>query len=184
MATGFIYSTSERVRRVDEILSLLAVVRSALVDAVIYESEHLARFDGNLGGTLSGGLSSVSQSAAQLSKTTITNLLTELNVNISLFQGVYTAKSMGPDLTAFNLDVDNGASKATITRVGSADPNFLASFAAGDQLTLSNCENAVNNGTFTIDTLTSTVITLDAVISGGIDNADDKSMVITLIKKA
>jgi len=186
MATGFVYSTSERVRRVDEIISLFATVRSSLVDAVIYETEHLARFDGNTGANpLSGALALIAKSASQLSKTTIQNLLTELNINITLFQGVFTVNSMGIDITAFDLDVDDGSSKATITRVGSGDPKFLTSFAAGDQRTLSNSEDAVNNGTFTVDAATTdTVITLDAVISGGVDNANDKSMVITLIKKA
>jgi len=182
MATGFVYSARERLRRMDEMTRLLNDARSSLEEALIFETEALSLPSGAL--SLASEMGSIYQGAAQITKITFLNLLTEFNINVALAQGIFTANSLGPNLTAFNIDADDGASGATITRVGTLDPNFGGSFAAGDQLTLTNCEDSANNGTFTLGAVAATILTLDAPISGGVDNPDDKTVVITLIKKA
>lgn len=186
MATGFIYSPSEIVRRVDELIDLFREAREAAKASKNYSDSQLSLSDG-AGTQLFNELISIQGSLGVILDKTILNLLTELNKNIRLPQAIYTAGSLGPDITAFNIDVDDGASGATISVVGSGDPDFdnaNSPIIANDEITLTNAEDAVNNGTFTVASRTSTVITLSAVISGGVDNANDKTVVITTVERA
>ena len=81
------------------------------------------------------------------------------------------------DLDSFAIDVDNGSSKSTVTAVGGAEP--FGTIEAGDVLTLSNCTDSDNDGTYTVDSATATVITFTATM-GGEDTGGDVNAVITL----
>lgn len=181
--TGKTYSTSERLRMLDEMLALLREARVGIVKADEYQQNLLSDVDGGVNMNIE--MVGLLGPSAQVTRVTVLNMLTEYNINAFFAQLILTSSSLGVDVTALDIDVDNGASKATITSVGSGTPSFNSQLAAGDTITITNAENAVNNGTYTLDiNSTATVITLDAVISGGVDNTNDKSMVITRIDAA
>jgi len=90
----------------------------------------------------------------------------------STANAISSAAGASPNTRA--IDVNNGSSKGVIT-AESGTP--FANFAAGMSITITSSENG-NEGTYTLESATATVLTTTTVIAGT-DNADDESIVIT-----
>lgn len=87
--------------------------------------------------------------------------------------------------TSLNIDVSNGSSVAELRPPVLTTP-FSSVIAAGDVIELSNCENTENNGRLTVASVGGggdNAIYCTTAISGGIDNADDESVVIKLVER-
>lgn len=86
-----------------------------------------------------------------------------------------------PGFTALNINATAG----TITAVGGNPFNGLTSGYLGYKIRLENCENPENNGEYALHSSTnptSTVLTLAAAISGGVDNTEDTKAQVRLVE--
>ena len=96
-----------------------------------------------------------------------------------IFPRVEADLIIGATQLSFDIDVDNGSSKAEIT---SNFSGWFDTFDVADQITIVGSEDQLHDGNYVVDARTSTVLTLTTVMAGS-DNAADTQMRIRISRR-
>lgn len=176
-------------KHIGQAVSQLGVARVLISQAIQYRNTLFAEasrpedVDAQITAFLGDISSVVAQVATDLTALSFANA-TEIKPKMRADNGA------GVTLTChhFDVDVDNGSSKAEIEAQDAAN-NVLdlfgdgagQLFAAGDIIDIYSAEDTANKGIYEVDSCTDSKVTLKTVILGGTDNTSDEKLSFRLI---
>lgn len=184
-----ILSLEDHSKRLDWVIRQLSSAKSLVNSAIqtredMFSEQHRPEdIDAQIVLLLGDISAVVSQASSDLSALPFTNA-TEIRPGLRADNGT----GVTLEVHHFDIDVDNGSSKAEIEAQDAAN-NVLdlfgdgagQLFAAGDIIEIYKAEDSANKGIYEVDSCTDSKLTLKTVILGGVDNTSDEKLSFRLI---